>query len=203
MATKIKKTKITTAIFEKAIAVDVPAEKHVRVGEGENEIDLVIKQSLSLQDRANMVESISDMLFTTKNEEIVYAPYFRSFAIGYNVIAYFTNLQLPSSAEKIWEFLDRTDFVRFVLSHVDDGYLASIIKEADALADFKKQKLLKKSKFDEILDSIGGVIHTIKEKTNNFDVESLVGLLRENYPQLDEQIQNMMAELSEKDLSAE
>ena len=48
----------------------------------------------------------------------------------------------------------------------------------------RKEQLLKKSKLDDVLDSISGLMSAVKEKTDNIDLGQIMDYLNESNPAL-------------------
>ena len=122
-----KAKKITAASITKAMEVNHNNNETLTIGEGESKIDIIVKKKLTLFERADMVNSIVSMVWTQDdNGNETFAPYLRKFAYDFNILNYFTNIQLPDNTDKVWDLVDNTDIAYMVIECVGDGYIENI-----------------------------------------------------------------------------
>lgn len=176
--------KITMASIEKAMEAVRPEDVELICGDGEEAATIQVRRSLSLSERSSMVQDIAEMVFHEgKNGEILYAPYLQKIAIDFNILNYFTNVALTNNANRVWEFVDKTDIVASVIDAVGNRYIQGIIKDADELISFKKDQLLRKSKLDGVLDAVTDLMKTFKEKTSESSIGDIVKRVQEANPE--------------------
>lgn len=176
--------KITMASIEKAMEAVKPEDVELICGDGEEAATIQVRRSLSLSERSSMVQDIAEMVFHEgKNGEILYAPYLQKIAIDFNILNYFTNVALTNNANRVWEFVDKTDIVASVIDAVGNRYIQGIIKDADELISFKKDQLLRKSKLDGVLDAVMDLMKTFKEKTSESSIGDIVKRVQKANPE--------------------
>lgn len=180
-----KTKKITAAHIERAMGIEKEKTAKLIIGEGENAVEVTVKKTLSLYERSNIVEDIVSMIFMTGDDgEEIYAPYMMKFAFGFNILNYFTNIPLPADINKVWEFMQNTDIVRQVIAKLDDGYITPIIREIDELTEFKKNKIVNRSKFDDLAGALVELINGIKAIASDVDLGELLDKMKENAPEI-------------------
>ena len=188
---KVKKN--TIASIMKAIDANKNINKVLSIGEGEAQVEIVVKTRLSIYERADMVNSIANMVWATDEEENdSFAPYLRKFAYEFNILNYFTNISLPDDMGKVWDFIDSTDIACEVIDCVGGGYIENIIREADEAIEYRKQQKLSRSKLDSLIDSLGGVVKLISDKTKNLDMNGLLGMLQTFSPELKGELEKII-----------
>lgn len=198
-----KAKKITIASMMKAMEINKNNKDTLVVGEGENQVEVIVKKKLTLFERADMVNSIVSMVWSQdENGTEMYAPYLRKFAYDFNILNYFTNIQLPDDMDKVWEFVDNADIAGMVIDFVGGGYIENIIREANEAIEYRKAEILKRSKFDNIFDSLSGIMKTVGDKTQNLDMNGMLELVEKYAPELKGELnkilQAQMAESSEE-----
>ena len=153
------------------------------LGEGENAVEIIVARTLTVGSRTHLVNSIVDMvIYGDDEDEVVYAPALRHFAISFNLLNYFTNIELPDDTESVRKFIECTDIVNRVLEVLPEGYFNAIIREADLLIEYKKQQALKATKLDNVLNAVLDVIKTVKEQTKKLDLEQTMELVNKYAP---------------------
>ena len=198
-----KAKKITIASMMKAMEIKKNNKGALVIGEGENQVEVIVKKKLTLFERADMVNSIVSMVWAQdENGSEMYAPYLRKFAYDFNILNYFTNIQLPDDMDKVWEFVDNADIAGMVIDFVGGGYIENIIREANEAIEYRKAEILKRSKLDNIFDSLSGIMKTVGDKTQNLDMNGMLELVEKYAPELKGELnkilQAQMAEPSEE-----
>jgi hypothetical protein len=190
-----KTKKITaTSIFD-AIGVKERNSDKLIIGEGENQIEIAVRKKLSLTRRADMVNSIVNMVwYQDEDGNDVLAPYLRKFAYEFNILNYFTNIALPDDMEKVWDLIDNTDIAGAVMDFVGHGYIENIIREANEAIEYRKSENLKRSKIDTILTSLGGIVKSVGQETENLDAGGIIGLVERFAPELKDKFKNIVQE---------
>lgn len=188
-----KTKKITAASLMSAMNATKGNKETIVIGEGENQVEVTIKKRLSLFERADMVDSITSMVWAQDadgNEH--FAPYLRKFAYDFNILNYFTNISLPDDMNKVWEFVDSVDIASVIIDAVGDGYIENIIREANEAIEYRKAEILKRSKLDSILDSLSGVAKSVGEKTEKLDMNGLLDIMEKHAPELKGELEKLL-----------
>ena len=193
MAKTNKTKKITIASVMKAMDVDTNNNDTLVIGEGEDQVKVLVKRRLTLFERADMVNSIMSMVWSQDENDVDrFSPFLRKFAYEFNILNYFTNITLPDDMNKVWEFIDNTDIAGMIIDFVGDGYIESIIREANEAIEYRKAEILKRSKLDALLDSFGGVMKSIGEKTERLDMNGLLEVVGQNAPEFKGELEKLL-----------
>ena len=180
-----KKVKITAANIIKAMGLEDEKKIILACGMNEDTVEISVKPRLSLPERANMIQDILSMVFIESSDgEVVYHPEFKKFAFDYEIVNYFTDISLPVNSDKAWEFLSKTDIASRIANTVRDNYVGEIIAEANEAIEYRKQELLKRSKFDQVLGGLMGVLNVVQSKLQNLDLGQIAAYIQENAPEL-------------------
>lgn len=157
----------------------------LRIGGEEDGIDVAVKTSLSLYERGELVRSVVDTIFNVDDEgNCGYYPYMRTFALDAHVVIYFTNLKIPSDAETACRFIECSKIVDRIAEVLPVGYLGDIAREVDELLEFKKALAAKRTKFDDLIGGVTGLIGALRQKLGSMDIGDLVKLVGEYAPEL-------------------
>ena len=86
-----KTNKITLKAIREALGEKPENTTTFTIGTQDNTVEVIVKKTLSLDERRDMVNGIVDMLFVndTENGE-QYCPFLKKFAFEYNIVTYFT-----------------------------------------------------------------------------------------------------------------
>lgn len=180
-----KKVKITAANIIKAMGLEDEKKIILACGINEDTVEISVKPRLSLPERANMIQDILSMVFIESSDgEVVYHPEFKKFAFDYEIVNYFTDISLPVNSDKAWEFLSKTGIASRIANTVRDNYVGEIIAEANETIEYRKQELLKRSKFDQVFGGLMGVLNVVQSKLENLDLGQIAAYIQENAPEL-------------------
>ena len=188
-----KKTKITAVTIAKAMELVDFSPVTIKCGNGDNAIEIPVKPRLTLSERATMVSDIVNMLFIGIDDDVRYCPAFKKFAIEFNIVTHFTDVHMPIDSDKAYNFLERSDLAHRIIQELPDGYVDDIISDAMEAIEYRKQELLKKSKLDEILDSVLGVAHAIRDKTQNIEIPQIMEYIEKYMPEFKGQIEQLIS----------
>ena len=133
-------------------------DKILRYGEGDRAVEVKVKTTLPFTRRLEMIGDIVGMVFAGKGDTIeCYVPAFTEFARRYAVIAYYTDAELPSDLDKVWELLNDTPLYRDVAGIVRHD-LKTIFKEAEEAIRARRDYLISKtdimSLFHKLFDTL-------------------------------------------------
>ena len=94
-----------------------------------NGLEITIKKNITLAEMAKFVDTVTKACFAKESGE--YYPEGKDFAIRTCVIAFYTNISLPSNIEKIYEFIYKSDISNFVINRISPMQFDAIIKAID------------------------------------------------------------------------
>lgn len=181
------------------------SEKKVSINELENAINgkfenIISKEWIGIDVKIKRVIGVSDMIRfvrrvvdTTYEDDSEFMPEATEFAFKSCLVEFFTNLRMPSNAEKQYDIIYGTDIVDVILDVVSDSQIRDIraaIKEhishrnhVDALASAMKISELT-NKVEAMVDSFGNMFDGISGEdikniaksvvNNKIDEEKLV-----------------------------
>ena len=188
-----KKAKITAASIAKAMGLVDASVITITCGTREDTIEIPVKTHLSVSERAMMVSDITNMVFLTDENGTRYCPAFKKFAIEYNIVTYFTDVTLPSDSNKACKFLEHSGLAHRIAQSLPDGYIVEIIADVNEAIEYRKQELLKKSKLDDLLDRVLGVIQTLSDKTDGIDLPQIMEYVEKNMPEFKGQLEQLIS----------
>ncbi len=130
-------------------------EKKIRFNNVENS-DINISGSISLEDFSQFVVSVADTVFD--NDE--YKPYYKVLICRYNIIEYFTDIDLDGvKASDFWDFAF-SDRMKEILDNIPADILKSLDNAIESLIRFRYDKLVnsQKASIDKLIQSISGIL---------------------------------------------
>ena len=185
MAKTKKTSKKELSVVEKIISTIDESPKQVNYACGEHELTFVVTKHISLSKKASLMNSIVSMVFIEgKDEEVIYAPYLKEFAIAVNIIRYFTDIKLPGDIDAIRKFIYGTDIMKTICETVDGWQIDAVYREANELIEFEKNAMMKRSKLDGVIDSVKSLLESVNSKTESLNIEDIAKFVGENNPEL-------------------
>lgn len=198
-----KKTKITAEAITKAMNLHEEKTIALTIGCGDMEIELRVKARLSLAERAKMISDIVDMVFVDDENGTRYCPAFKTFAIEYNIVNYFTNVALPADPNKANKFLEMTELAHQVIQLFPDDYIGHIISDSIEAIEHRKQEILKESKLDNLIGGALNLIHALNQKVKDADISQIMEFVEKNMPEFKGQVEQLISSYSaETDVNA-
>lgn len=94
-----------------------------------------------------------------------YAPYLTTYMIDYSVISSLTDISLPLDLNECHDFIYESEISDSVKDTIPALY-DFITENVEKMVEYRKEKILKKSKIDELIDSL---INLVEVFTNQFD----------------------------------
>ena len=188
-----KKAKITAASIAKAMGLIDAKTATITCGMKDDTVEIPVKTHLSVSERAMMVSDITNLVFITDENGTRYCPAFKKFAIEYNIVSYFTEVSLPADSNKACKFLEQSGFANRIAQALPDGYILEIVSDANEAIEYRKQELLKKSKLDDLLDRVLGVIQTLSDKTDGIDLPQIMEYVEKNMPEFKGQLEQLIS----------
>lgn len=126
------------------------SEKEIEVVVGDVIVKIMVRPRISLAERSLMVEEIADFCFVDE----MYVPYMATFARIISVLNHFTNIDVGTiDMEQAYRLTKNHEMYRAIYSVIDDD-VASIFADANTLIEWRKEKLMKSTKADELYDTM-------------------------------------------------
>lgn len=180
-----KKNKVTLKDIRLALGEKQPDTSTITVGVPDYNIEIIVKKTLSLEERGDMINGITNMLFVNDGENgEQYCPYLKKLAFEYHIISFFTNIVFPANANEIWDFLNTTDIVRKVTLAIPEGVLEEIFAEVNEMIEYRKNKLVRQGKLENMLSGVTNFVNTINSKLEGADGKAILEYLEKNIPEL-------------------
>lgn len=142
-------------------------------------LEISIKRRLSLSDMMRFVDYVVKSCF---NDEAVYLPEVKDFAIGCSIIEQYTNIDLPENVEDKYEVINGSDIISLVLEYVDMRQFNKMIEAIDDRIDVTIQ-----TNVSAITHQINSLYASIEELEKQFegmfgnvtgeDVANLIGAI--------------------------
>ena len=176
---KKEQNKVAMKQIKKIVETNKPQITHLTYKVDDEVIDIEVKPYLAFGERCLMVNNIAQMVFRhDENGEIIYVPYMLSFAQAYNILAFFTNVDVGADAEAVWDFCLSTKCIDDILKIADEEDIMRIFAEANELIAHKKVQMLKRSKADDLAASITGWLEMLRTKFEGaFDDKTIADAL--------------------------
>lgn len=173
--------------------------------EGKPILNIKTKRYLSIAERTQMIDGIVRMCFPVdESGKESYRPYFVNFALAYNAVRFYTDVDLKSmSPEEISAFLFYTDIIAVLSDNlpgnaIDCGdNLYEIFREAREYIRYKKDLLLQQNKLNDLLTGASDVLKQINDFLRGTDFNGLMDYLENKVPGLKEEIEKATQEIKE------
>ena len=176
--------KITAKKIMKTLADYEVGHTTVNFGSDECPIEVVVKPYLKLGEILALIKEVEEVVFSEDEiGGVQYIPGVEKFACEYAIVEHFTNIELPSNAEDAWAFLRATGAIHKI-EHAVGENVYCVERSLRNAINHRKEQLLKKSKFDDVLDSILSLMSAVKENTDNIDLGQIMDYLNESNPAL-------------------
>lgn len=120
MANKIKKVSINA--IEKVVKENYSPTKTIDW----NGLEIVITPTISLKNMLGFVKDVSENCFA--EDDGAYLPEVKDFAVKNAVIAYYTNLTLPTNTESRYDLIYMSGLANIIIAHINQEQFNDIIK---------------------------------------------------------------------------
>lgn len=162
-----KSNRLSINALDKVIESCDIAPKIIKVGEGDNAIDVEIKNWIPIKDQCQLVIDVVNGCFDGGS----YLSYMYHSAFITNVAEYYTNLP-TTNIEKLMKFVDSTGFentLKNTISPVQWNSICAAIKEAIAYRN-------NRSKWEDVATGISQFLSTATESIKDTDISELVNV---------------------------
>lgn len=99
-----------------------------------NDIEIEIKNTLSVEECIRLVKNATDNCFTDDGE---FLPEMLAFSIGVSTIAVYTNLELPDSTEDKYKVITYTDLMEKITSNINQLQYEDLLHAIDDKVEYK------------------------------------------------------------------
>lgn len=140
-----------------------------------NGLEIEVKRNIGLDEACAFVDFLANACFANDAE---YLPEAKDPAFRALIIKLFTNISLPSNAEKQYAILMHTDLVPRVISCIDEAQIESIVRAADEKIVYLCQSninLVKKQMVDtsKSVEELLGQLSSVFEGVSQEDIANL------------------------------
>ena len=188
-----KTKKIAPGRIAKAVNGFGAKEEKRTIGFGEDAVEITVKNFIPMQERQALIRDVVSMVFPTdENGETHYVPAIEEFAIEYNILGYLTNISLPTGLDEAVALVELVKPLS-VCGYENEGIRDSIRKAIE----FKKEQLLKRTKLDNLLDTISELMQTIKQKMDESSLMELVEQMSKDSPELKNNLEAIIGGIAE------
>jgi hypothetical protein len=136
---------------------------------GIEDVNILIKHSISLKEVSDFVEAVSDNCF----EDGEYKPVYKNMYIARALIIYFTDLAMPEDFDDVYKVINETSLIDLIKMYMSETQLYDILQAIDATIEFKKQQILKNSEFENMMVDLGGLVSLGIEKLSQLDLSKM------------------------------
>lgn len=146
-------------------------------------IQCKVYQDISLEKREHMVRGIYEMVILGDEDSYDvenYKPFLRTLARGYNILTYFTDLELPTDFKKASALILNSDLVEMVLNKMSDRtrhLIDNIIGESEDLIEVYIRTAIASRNYRVIVDKISDITDGLTEKFKDIDINEVKGIL--------------------------
>ena len=184
--------KITIKKIIKATSENCAEPMVIAWGEGESTVEIPVRKRLSLGERVMFVDTVVDSVFmVSETGEEMYVPALEDFALAYATVTFFTPIDIPENGEAAWDFITRTNICKYI-RRIAEEELESLVRAVYDAIEFRKEKIFKRSKLDDVLDSIASVAAAVREKTDDLDMSQILDYLDKVNPELRSQLEEFV-----------
>ncbi len=128
------------------------------------------KPSLSLK-----MKIVDDIVFGVINDTTEYEPILFDYFVSVSLIDNLTNISLPESFDESVLFIEETQIDKTIFDKVD---ISDIIDSAKNKIEFEKNKLINKSKLDDLFDTIITLVEKYASVIENIDTDEFMNKLK-------------------------
>ena len=138
------------------------------------DVQFTVKRLLSFQEASNFIVGC---VYGCFDDDHYYAE-LRDFAFLKNLLMAYTDCNLPEDEEKQYALLFSLpdDFYAKIYSEIDQTQFETLKNSVEEQIQFQKERLLHKSKWDEVADSLQKAINSISDNLTPENMENITRL---------------------------
>lgn len=160
-----KDKKVAIRQWEKIVKASAPPFGSVDFKfESGEVITVAVKPRLTLGERTNFVRDAADICFDGDE----YRPYYVDFAIKYSILNYYTNINIDTKADKVWDLVETTGIMDKLFEIIKDNRTQMVADVYEEI-EWRKAQILKSSSFDQAMEDLSFLINTIAGAVENFN----------------------------------
>lgn len=169
-----RRKKISVNAFERCVA-NVSGDP-VIIKEW-NGVDIIINKRLTLPEMMSFVDGVVKSCFT--DDDSVYMPEVRDFALRCSVLEMYGNFSLPANIEKKYELVYGCDACEVILSEIDrsqfDAMLQAIDEKIDHIAEANIEAIHRQ--INDLYASFSGLDERLSSVFSGIDKDMMTGLV--------------------------
>lgn len=158
------------------------------------------KKMLDIVATNDFITAATDMLFFEGEDgRVTYCPHLKDFSIRYNVLKFMSNAKLPGDPKKAWDYVYGKGVAEYesVLENASPIFIETIVAAVNEAVEWRKCTILKQNKIDELFVRVKRVLEALEEKISGADLQSILGYLETNMPELGEQVKSIFSQSTE------
>lgn len=150
---------ISSKTIDEIIKENKRDDVSIQLSVADREIEVIVNPSISYQERCQMVNDIADMCYDEVGE---YHPEFFDIAFQYNLLKYFTNVNVEAEdfVNKIHALCGCTDIIYKVKRACDTR---NIRNDAREIIEWRNQKELHASAWNSVALSLSGLLDKLAD----------------------------------------
>lgn len=149
-------------------------EMNCSIQYGDVLIDFTYKKNLSYAETVQMYTDIRNIVFVNG---VDYNPQLKSFAVIYAFIVYHTDITVPNNINDAWPLVMDSGLIDVILEKVGNDEYSYMAKTSHDMIEYYKQKILKYSRFDDLIDVVIGAIDKVVDKLGEFGAPELIDII--------------------------
>lgn len=120
-------------------------------------------------DMITVIEAVADAVVSDGQ----YKPYLEKYLINMNIVAQFTDVELPEDINECYDFLVETGIAGTVKSLMPDE-CSFIEQSVSSLVAFKKDEAAKRTKIDALIDALIHFVGTLNKEFEGLDINDVL-----------------------------
>lgn len=169
----MKKKNTTKALMQTIECKDIFEKITLEIGKDEK-ITVNITRRLSIADQRKFFDDILSWIFVDSSEgERIYCPHYKELAFKYCVISYFSDLQMPSDVNKIYQIIDGSSVYNDISKAIGDEYLSFLFACLNEMVNHELLKSVNKSRFDKFIDAADSYLKELSKVINGLSPETI------------------------------
>lgn len=137
-----------------------------------NTVEYTIKKSIPVLKKRDVADVACLFVFGENGDE--YRPWLEDFAKKIAIINSHSDVVLPKDIEKAYKAVETSGVYEFVRDVIGVEIVEDELRYVDKTIKYRYEALLKRSKLDDIISGIGGVIKALGQKINDSDINDII-----------------------------
>lgn len=136
-------------------------------------LDISVKKFLPIADVCHITENIVSACF---GDDGTYMPELFAISFFNNVLVYYTNVEMPESADEIYALTSNSEFMETIIGAIDEYQIASIENFARDKISYAitTKSYLVENKLNEVVNGFSEIVEEIKKFVSNITPEDVL-----------------------------